>query len=173
MKRTVFVWKESVYNNDFTCKCGAKIADDDGRPTENVGMNPEEKYDIRLFCMKCRDLIGVMKEVDVDDDASKGKLGEYDEEKYGGLTEIKAYAFGVGNFRLFDRKSVKWFTNLLKKQKGFLGINPQYPDGNILIFDTLNNAKGARNILRSEGVICGKEIGEVFVDVRFLMGRGK
>jgi hypothetical protein len=39
------------------------------------------------------------------------------------------------------------------------------------LFDTLNNAKIARNLMESKGIACGKHIIDVFVDERYLTER--
>ncbi len=85
------------------------------------------------------------------------------------MSEVKCWAFGVGNVTmnpLFQKAQKKAF-DLIKAQEGFLGVHPMYPHGTLLIFDTENNAKGARNVLRSKDIKCGG-IGEVYVDDRYL-----
>lgn len=46
----------------------------------------------------------------------------------------------------------------LKKCEGLLGVHPHYPEGTILFFDTLENAKAARWKFMSEGNKCGDYI---------------
>lgn len=43
-----------------------------------------------------------------------------------------------------------------------------YPRGTLLLFDTENNAKGARNVLRFNGVKCGDNICKAYVDKKYL-----
>lgn len=168
MKQMVFVWRESVYKNDFSCKCGTKLAGETGYPTEDVVVNANDPHDKRLFCGKCKELVGVYKVVDAN---LEGKQGRYDEEKFGKLFEEKCYAFGIGNLTLNplllrkQKKLLKKIQNL----EGFLGIQPRYPDGTLVIFDTEKNAKGGRNLIRSWGIDVGRNIGEVYVDSRYLM----
>lgn len=168
MKIPAFVWRESVYKNDFTCKCGTKLVDDKGYPNENVGVNGDDKFDQRMWCMKCRELVGVVKEVE--DDGRSGKQGHYDEKKDGKLTEVECWGFAVGNISLAlnMRKSNREFMRILKGLKGLMGVHPQYPHGNVLIFETENDAKGGRNILRYKGVDC-TDIQKVYVDTRSFM----
>lgn len=44
-----------------------------------------------------------------------------------------------------------------------MAISSQYPRGTLLLFETENNAKGARNLLRAKGVTCGTHICECHV----------
>ena len=164
MKEAI-IWKESIYKNDFICKCGTRLADSDGQPTDNLGVNGEDKSDPRCFCINCKNLVGVMKEVDTD---LSGKQGEY-ANQFGRIDQVKCWAFGVGNltFNPIWQKAQKKVLDLIKSQEGFKGLTPMYPRGTLLVFDTENNAKGARNILKANDVKCGG-ISEVYVDVRYL-----
>lgn len=67
--------------------------------------------------------------------------------------EIIAFALGVGRLipKLGKRKQMKAAMDWIKQSEGFLGIHPIDVWHNLLIYDTLNNAKGARNILRAYG----------------------
>lgn len=60
------IWKESIYKNNFKCKCGAKLADNSGVPTNNLGGSAEDTEDNRLFCMKCKNLVAVERYVPID-----------------------------------------------------------------------------------------------------------
>ena len=53
---------------------------------------------------------------------------------------------------------------LIGEQDGLVGVIPYYPKGTVVCFDTENNAKGARNILRLNGMNVGTNICEVIVD---------
>ena len=61
-------------------------------------------------------------------------------------------------------KGVTKAIELIKEQEGLVGVTPMYPRGTLLLFDTENNAKGARNVLRFNGVKCGDNICKVFID---------
>ena len=65
--------------------------------------------------------------------------------------EVIVFAFGVGRMMpmIGHTKSIKRGLDLIKKQKGFIGVHPIDLWHNLLVFDTLNNAKGARNTLPS------------------------
>ena len=67
--------------------------------------------------------------------------------------EIIAYAFGVGRLipKFGKRRKMKAAWEWIKESQGFLGVHPFDLYHNMLIYDTLNNAKGARNILKAEG----------------------
>ena len=108
---------------------------------------------------------------DVEEPLESGK-GWDDERanKYGRPLEVKCWAFAVGNISLnpFKIKKCKEALDYIQRQDGFLGFHPEPPKGTICIFDSENNAKGARNMCRSMGITCGKSIEECFVDVRYL-----
>lgn len=85
--------------------------------------------------------------------------------------EIAAWTVAVGRIPLIPwRKGVKEAIKLIKEQEGFMAIHPVAGRGTLLLFDSENNAKGARNVLRFHGVQCGSEICKVFVDKRYLGG---
>ena len=54
-----------------------------------------------------------------------------------------------------SREAVKYIQSL----DGFVAVHPT-PDyqGTLWLFDSENNAKGARNLLKAKGVECGKNI---------------
>ena len=90
--------------------------------------------------------------------------------------EIEVYTVAVGNLPLLPKflmpKNVTKAIELIRDQEGLIGVTPMYPRGTLLLFDTENNAKGARNVLRFNGVKCGDNICKAFVDKRFLDGQG-
>lgn len=47
---------------------------------------------------------------------------------------------------------------LIKSQEGFVGIHPIDIWKNVLIFDTLNHAKAARNVLSANGCPVGQVV---------------
>lgn len=61
---TAFVWRESVYKNDFRCShCGAKLFDVEAeQPTDFLGVDPEQPEN--CHCMKCKTLVAVLREYD-------------------------------------------------------------------------------------------------------------
>ena len=71
--------------------------------------------------------------------------------------EVIVFAIGAGRVIPMPgkRKGMKAALELIKSMPGFIGIHPVDLWHNLLIFDTLNNAKGARNILLSKGATLG------------------
>lgn len=78
----------------------------------------------------------------------------------------EAWTVAVGNLPLLwrFRKAVKKAIKTIEEQEGFIGLHPTYPRGTILLFDSENNAKGARNMLRYYGITCGDNICKVYVE---------
>ena len=70
---------------------------------------------------------------------------------------VDVWAFGVGNLTMnpFFRKKQREILHFIKDLEGFVGITPMYPHGTLVIFDTENNAKGGRNLLRAKDIRCG------------------
>lgn len=71
--------------------------------------------------------------------------------------EDMMFAFGVGRIvpMIGKKKEMKKALDYIKKTDGFVGIHPVDLWHNLLIYDTLNNAKGARNLLRAKDCQCG------------------
>lgn len=87
--------------------------------------------------------------------------------------EVTCYAFAMPNLPLKPNKEILYFLDYVQKLDGFQGIYPCYPNGTLLIFDTENNAKGGRNLLRTYPGInfeFGKNIGEVFINKKYFRG---
>ena len=82
-------------------------------------------------------------------------------------SQIRAYAFAVGNFEPFNKKS-RAAMRIINKQEGLIGIHPEYPRGTVLVFATENDAKIARNRLDFEGVKTGSDICECFVEKKYV-----
>ena len=85
------------------------------------------------------------------------------------------FAFGVGRMvpLPFDskeiKKGLKEALKFIKKLDGFKGVHPVGIEKNLLIFDTLNNAKGGRNLLKQKDVSVGN-IAPILVQKIFLEG---
>lgn len=71
--------------------------------------------------------------------------------------EVIVFAIGAGRVTpmLGKRKAMKKAFNEIKKQKGFIGIHPIDLWRTLLLYDELNHAKAARNVLTSKGVQLG------------------
>lgn len=93
------------------------------------------------------------------------------------MSEIEVYTVAVGNIPMLPKmlmpKAVKAAIKLISEQEGLIGVTPMYPRGTLLLFDTENNAKGARNVLRFNGVQCGTNICKAYVDEKYLEGDKK
>ena len=88
--------------------------------------------------------------------------------------EVVCYAFAIPNLPARPDKNIKKFIKWLSELDGFLGVYPYYPHGTLLIFDTENNAKGGRNLIRNYPGVefpVGKNIGEIFVNKKYLGGK--
>lgn len=74
------------------------------------------------------------------------------------------WTVAIGNIPLIKRKEVKEAIRYIREQEGFEGFYPCYPRGTLCLFDSENNAKGARNMMRYMGIKCGDNICKVEVD---------
>ena len=82
--------------------------------------------------------------------------------------ETEVYAVATGNFpSIFAprklKKASKQAIDLINRQEGFCGYHPMPPRGTLCLFLTENNAKAARNVMRSRGIPVGDNITKVFV----------
>lgn len=78
------------------------------------------------------------------------------------MTENDVLCFGFGVGRMLPKlgfiRQQKKALKLINSLKGFIGVNPLDLWRNILIFDSLNNAKEGRNILKFKGVQVGQVV---------------
>ena len=90
MANDMFVWRKSVYDNNFKCnECGAKLFNlKTGQSTENlvVDANADTEGEKHLcFCAKCHNVVATWQELEVsgDDDDSilRGSYSEWIEKK--------------------------------------------------------------------------------------------
>lgn len=82
------------------------------------------------------------------------------------MKEVEAWTVAVGNFSMnpFRQRGYKEFFAWLKEQPGFYGVHPEPPHGTLILFATENNAKSARNLIRSEWKIqTGRNICKCFI----------
>lgn len=78
------------------------------------------------------------------------------------------YSVATGHINPF-KKASRQAVNLINGQPGFVAVH-RCERGLLWFFDTLNHAKGARNVARAEGVICGANICKfVFSDGQFVL----
>ena len=66
------------------------------------------------------------------------------------------------------RKGMEEALEYIKKLDGFIGVHPVDLWHTLLLFDTENNAKCARNLLRSKDVQCANYIVPILVETKYL-----
>ena len=87
--------------------------------------------------------------------------------------EIELWTVATGNLPLIPflaRKRQKEAILYIAEQDGFVGFAPIRPRGTLCLFDSENNAKGARNMMRLKGIKCGSNICKVYIDEEELKG---
>lgn len=89
--------------------------------------------------------------------------------------EIIVFTFGIGRIiplrtdRKKTRKAMVEAIKYIKKLDGFVSVHPVDLFHNLLLFDSENNAKCARNLLRAQGVECSKSyIVPLLIDTKYL-----
>lgn len=75
---------------------------------------------------------------------------------------VKAYTVAIANLPENPTVEEIRFVQEISTYVGFYGIMPQYPHGTILLFDTENHAKVARNLIREKTMV-GDNITECFI----------
>ena len=78
----------------------------------------------------------------------------------------KCYTVAIPNLPLRPNKKVVKFMDDISKMDGFIGLRPEYPYGTLLMFDTENHAKIARNRINNYPQYqggTGKNIGECHI----------
>ena len=88
--------------------------------------------------------------------------------------ETIVFTFGCGRImplvtdRKKTRKGMEEALEYIKKLEGFVGVQPVDLWHTLLIFDTKNNAKRARNLLRAKDVQCANYIVPILVETKYL-----
>lgn len=88
--------------------------------------------------------------------------------------ETIVFTFGCGRIiplrtdRKKIRKGMKEALEYIKKLDGFVGVHPVDLWHTLLLFDTENNAKRARNLLRAKDVQCANYIVPILVETKYL-----
>lgn len=82
--------------------------------------------------------------------------------------EVKLWTVATGNFpSMFAprelKKRSKEAIDFINRLDGFCGLHPMPPRGILCLFDSENNAKAGRNMMRSKGIPVGDNICYVFV----------
>ena len=70
----------------------------------------------------------------------------------------KVYSVATGHINVL-RKASRAACKIMDSQEGFLAIHP-CDRGTLWFYDSLNAAKGARNVARAHGIQCGDNICE-------------
>lgn len=86
------------------------------------------------------------------------------------MSDIPAWTVAVGNISLrpkYWKSNREFFRTLREECEGYLGIHPMEPHGTLLLFESLNDAKIARNILTAKGIQCGRNICEVCISEEY------
>lgn len=83
------------------------------------------------------------------------------------------YAIGAGRIipKIGKKKQMEEALDFIKNLEGFCGVNPIDLWHTLIIFDTLNNAKGAHNLMKSKGIQIGTYIVPILVRKEFLNRR--
>ena len=83
MKRTAVVWRKSVYKNEFTCSCGAKLADADGTNFEDNVLMEISNFGTYVYCKKCLKSVAYLRYVNLPKDAERlqGNINDYERRK--------------------------------------------------------------------------------------------
>lgn len=71
MKQPAMIWKESVYNGGFICRCGADLLADGALRT---GFFQGVEYKI---CRKCSLFVARIEEIEAPEKLAPGKYGSY------------------------------------------------------------------------------------------------
>ncbi len=83
------------------------------------------------------------------------------------MAEVKVYTVAVGNFSPFNRRS-RQAMKYISRLEGLVGLHPCYPKGPLILFKTENDAIIGRNRMNSRGIQTGNNIGEVFIDEKYV-----
>ena len=83
------------------------------------------------------------------------------------------FAIGAGKIwsvKRKERKQIEKAIDYIKSLDGFLGIHPVSMTKTLLIFDTLNNAKGAYNMMKAKNIQIGSFVVPILVDKLYING---
>lgn len=80
--------------------------------------------------------------------------------------EIIAFTVGCGRIapKIGMMKKQKQAAKFIASLKGFIGVHPVDLWHTLVIFDTLNNAKGGKNMMTAKGIQCGTYICPILVE---------
>lgn len=77
MKRIAYIWRKSIYDNDYRCnKCGAELYDPEkGKLIKNNVRITHFLSDVEVYCRKCMNHVAHVTEIDYD--GTETRLGEW------------------------------------------------------------------------------------------------
>lgn len=67
------------------------------------------------------------------------------------------YSVATGKINLLSKAS-RDAVEFMKKQEGFCALQMPDPWHTLFLYDSMNHAKGARNLATKEGIQCGRNI---------------
>lgn len=76
----------------------------------------------------------------------------------------EAWTVAVGNINPF-KKGCRKAVEFIKTLDGLLAVYPDYPRGTLLLFESENAAKIARNMLKAKGIQTGHNICKCEIDI--------
>lgn len=90
--------------------------------------------------------------------------------------EVSAYTVAIPNLAVpwentdAEVEATKKALKIIEALDGYIGIYPLWPNGTLVIFKSENQAKRGRNLIEAEGIKVGSNIGEVYIDKRYIGG---
>ena len=81
--------------------------------------------------------------------------------------EVWTVSMPVITFLPFSRRFRKDM-QYVESLEGFIGFHQIFPHGTLCLFDSENNAKGARNMMRFQNIRVGKNICPVYIHKDYL-----
>lgn len=70
MIKEAIIWRESVYKNRFICKCGRKLADDNGNVNGDTLVAKYINDTEYLHCPKCKNAVAYITKIDAPENMS-------------------------------------------------------------------------------------------------------
>lgn len=74
MWKRAIVWRESIYNNDFICSCGNRLAENDGTLKDEL-VKGDDNY---AYCRKCGLPVALIRIIDTDLSGKQGSWDDYE-----------------------------------------------------------------------------------------------
>ena len=78
MTRDMFVWRKSIYDNNFKCnECGAKLFNVKTGPTNNLALDADAKTEEEkhlCYCAKCQNVVATWQEIEDDENTEEENI---------------------------------------------------------------------------------------------------